>query len=299
MARNLTSVPDIKAPDAEYPSGRIQNEETTPTPITGTPIIEELYGDLVQFFHKLMRLAGLSYNALADSETNGFQFITALAAYIRTVTASTTQRGSVELSTDAETQAGIDTQRAVTPASLESKTATTTRKGIARLATVAEVQSGLTYNDTIVTPHALEQKKASELANGIVKKATLQNAIDGVDDDPGSSQKYIAPSIFKAFNGGLMTKIVSIGAWDMDVDNFIEVTHGLGVSIDKIIGADAYVRDDANTLKMPLNSDGTLVPVFIDITKVTLYRVNGGYFDNPGFSLTTFSRGYIIIKYLP
>lgn len=156
MARNLTSIPDIQAPDADYPVGRIQNEETTPTPITGTPVIEELYGDIIQFFHKLIRLAGISHNGLPENETNGFQFITSLTAFVRTVLASTTSRGAVELADNAETQAGLDSQRAVTPAGLESKTATTTRKGIAEVAILNEAIVG-TDNERIITPLILKQ----------------------------------------------------------------------------------------------------------------------------------------------
>jgi hypothetical protein len=54
------------------------------------------------------------------------------------VDATTTVKGKVELATDAEPQAGIDTERAVTPSNLSARTATETRTGIAELATVAE-----------------------------------------------------------------------------------------------------------------------------------------------------------------
>ena len=49
----------------------------------------------------------------------------------------------VELATDAETQAGTDTARAVTPAGLSSRTATETRTGVVELATTAEVVVGM------------------------------------------------------------------------------------------------------------------------------------------------------------
>jgi len=55
--------------------------------------------------------------------------------------ASTTAKGIVELATNAETQTGTDTVRAVTPASLQSKTASETAIGLVELATDAEAQA--------------------------------------------------------------------------------------------------------------------------------------------------------------
>lgn len=117
MARNLTSIPDIQAPDADYPVGRIQNEDA---PIVGTPIIEELYGDPVQFFHKLLRLAGITHNGLPENETYGFQFIEALAYYVRTLQATEVSKGTLEIATQSEVDAGMDTSKAVVPAYLIS-----------------------------------------------------------------------------------------------------------------------------------------------------------------------------------
>lgn len=56
--------------------------------------------------------------------------------------ASTTDRGLVELATNAETITGTDTERAVTPAALQAKVASETEKGIVELATNAEVATG-------------------------------------------------------------------------------------------------------------------------------------------------------------
>lgn len=56
--------------------------------------------------------------------------------------ASTTTAGKVELATDAETQAGTDTVRAVTPSSLASLTATASRAGLIELATQSETDNG-------------------------------------------------------------------------------------------------------------------------------------------------------------
>lgn len=55
---------------------------------------------------------------------------------------SATDRGAVELATDAETITGTDAARAVTPAGLQAKVASATAKGIVELATNAESRTG-------------------------------------------------------------------------------------------------------------------------------------------------------------
>ena len=69
--------------------------------------------------------------------------------------ATTTVLGLVFLATNAETQTGTDTNKAVTPAALSSRTATETRTGIAEIATQAETDAG-TDDARIVTPLKLK-----------------------------------------------------------------------------------------------------------------------------------------------
>lgn len=68
--------------------------------------------------------------------------------------ATTEMEGVVELATDAETIAGTDTHRAVTPSALNSRTAEESRTGLIQLATVAEVVAGQNQLKG-VTPRAL------------------------------------------------------------------------------------------------------------------------------------------------
>ena len=164
MARQLSATPNIDTPDAQYPAGKIRDEAP---PIDGTPVQESLYGDITQFFHKLMRLAGLAYNNVAENETAGFQFVTALTTYVRALASTTTAKGTIETATDAEVQAGTDVSRAVTPAGLESKTATTTRRGITYLASNAEVLAG-TDTTKIVTPINLSSVNAALLTKIVI-----------------------------------------------------------------------------------------------------------------------------------
>lgn len=68
--------------------------------------------------------------------------------------ATTEMQGIVELATPAETIAGTDNYRAVTPYALAQRTATAIRKGLMRFATVAESETG-TNTDSAVTPAGL------------------------------------------------------------------------------------------------------------------------------------------------
>ena len=65
--------------------------------------------------------------------------------------ASDTAAGRVALATDVEVQAGTDSQRAITPATLSSRTATETRTGLVELATEAEATAG-TDTQRAMTP---------------------------------------------------------------------------------------------------------------------------------------------------
>lgn len=77
MARNKVNSPNIIPPSAEYPNGRIKDNDGSNN---GTPVNEFIYGDLHETFAKLMRRYAISYNNLPDNETNGFQIVEALRA---------------------------------------------------------------------------------------------------------------------------------------------------------------------------------------------------------------------------
>ena len=126
-------------------------------------------------------------------------------------TATQSRAGIVELASNAETQAGTDDLRAVTPASLESKIATAIAFGLTQYATNAETQSG-TINNKAVTPAGLESKTAttgrlgiaqlatnSEVESGtdgtkIVTSSSLQNKLDGIIWS-GSQAQYDALTV--------------------------------------------------------------------------------------------------------
>lgn len=72
-----TKVSDVANTDvsSDYPDGQIRDEAGL---TAGTPLVAQLYRDVVQAFQKLMRSAGIAYNSLPDNETNGYQFLDAM-----------------------------------------------------------------------------------------------------------------------------------------------------------------------------------------------------------------------------
>jgi len=111
--------------------------------------------------------------------------------------ATTEVVGVVELATNAETQAGTDATRAVTPAGLSSRTATETRAGLASVATQAQTDTGAD-DATIVTPKKLATRlnallvQATELAFGWTKIATQAQTDTGADDATIVTPKKLA-----------------------------------------------------------------------------------------------------------
>ena len=76
MARDKAAQANINNADPiNFPNARIENNTGGGN---GTPVNESVYGDLHEFFAKLMRLYGISYNGLPDNEQNGYQLIEAV-----------------------------------------------------------------------------------------------------------------------------------------------------------------------------------------------------------------------------
>lgn len=93
--------------------------------------------------------------------------------------ASTTVKGIAELATNAETQAGTDAARVVTPAGLSSRTATTARTGLIQLATAAEAKA-LADALLAITPTTLSEVLAdyatnTALTSGLSEKANTSH----------------------------------------------------------------------------------------------------------------------------
>ena len=135
-------------------------------------------------------IAEIATDAEAQAGTDTNRIIT--PANLQQVTATETRKGVVELATNAEAQAGTDNTRALTPASLQAVTATESRNGIVELATTAEAQSG-TESSHVLTPAALQTVTATQTRRGIVELATNAEAQTGTD-----AERVLTPASLQA-----------------------------------------------------------------------------------------------------
>lgn len=77
MARSLVNKPNVDPVDGDYPYARIKDDDGSNN---GTPVDEEVYGDIHQFFEKMMDVAGVVHNEQPDNNYSGFQLFEALLA---------------------------------------------------------------------------------------------------------------------------------------------------------------------------------------------------------------------------
>ena len=78
--RLLTAVPNTDPGSTDYPNGRVRDKAGVTDGTTGG---EVLFGDITQFFQKLVIDAGITENTLPDNVTNGYQLVTALMGKIK------------------------------------------------------------------------------------------------------------------------------------------------------------------------------------------------------------------------
>lgn len=74
--KKINDIPDIvKEVNSNFPDGAIINETETND---GTPVIREIYNDILVNLYRIMREVGLDSNGLEDNETNGYQIVEAI-----------------------------------------------------------------------------------------------------------------------------------------------------------------------------------------------------------------------------
>lgn len=71
----LLEKPNVQPADSEFPFGDIKDKTMSES---GTPVNKEVYGDMHQFFMKMMSESGISPNNQFDNEYNGWQLWEAL-----------------------------------------------------------------------------------------------------------------------------------------------------------------------------------------------------------------------------
>ncbi len=141
---------------------------------------------------------------------------------------------------------------------------------------------------------------------------TVDTAFSGaafLDEDDlisDSNTKAASQQSIKAYidlkTGGLNTKIIDIGDWDMDATLSVSIPHGLTYS--KIRSVKALIRNDADSAVYDFSSVNNAVTetagnfVYATVTDVAITRATTGFFDSTGFDSTSYNRGWIVIRHI-
>lgn len=65
--------------DANFPDGQIRNETDA---VTGTPVVREIYGDVLTNIYKIIRDAGIDFTQTEDGENTQYQLLDALKVFV-------------------------------------------------------------------------------------------------------------------------------------------------------------------------------------------------------------------------
>lgn len=151
--RKIADVAGIVA-DATYPKGYKLEAQSTVVSV-------DLNQDMVQFFRKLMQDGNFTENGNFDNETNGYQSLTALLAYLRKnclpdtgVTVGLSRAASLN-----EAKAGISDILFISPLILKSLNG-----GYERV-TLNEASWNMTSTSTITVAHGLTETEYRTITN--------------------------------------------------------------------------------------------------------------------------------------
>jgi len=102
-----------------------------------------------------------------------------------------------------------------------------------------------------------------------------------------------------ALMGGLKTKVINIGAWDMQTTDDVLVATGIDAS--KVREISIFIRIDGGTELSSIFSRGVASPTLdgsfaLTSTGIRIFRKTGGQYDDVLFSGGS-NRGFIVIRY--
>ncbi len=179
---------------------------------------------------------------------------------------------------------------------------TETNKGVLRIADQTTARAGTNNTEAITALRMLDALRsgssfaASTTNRGTVEKATTAEVQTGLAD------RYIDAELLSQKDGGLITSVISIGAWDMVSSSLVTIPHGLTFS--KIRSVKANIYNDAETTYEELT--GVIIAenlasvggrASVDSTNITLMRMNNGRFDNTAYNDGVINRGFVIITW--
>ena len=319
--RKLEDQTGVQAPSADYPKGRVQDNQTLWQ--------ETIVGDIIQFFQKLVGLASITENTLPDNETNDYQLLEALSLFTRELPYRfisdsdatilfnerlikfTDTSGDSYILTLNDGEFDGDTKIIIYD--VPSSGQLTIRD--ADLSTIFDLygaESGVImfrYNLTDDEWKLISASQATDVYPGQVELATSTET-QALSD----SKKAVTPAGLSSVTGGLLIKVVDIGDWNMDSTEMVSIAHGLTATDIRIV--QAYIRADSG-VGIDQGSTGFSSSFFsLDImhvasgapagtilgynsTNVGLFRYPSRLFDSTNFDATSYNRGWIVIWYVP
>lgn len=248
MARSLANKVNVQAPDSDYPYGRIKDNDGTGN---GTPVNENVYGDVHQFFERLMAQAGISFNENPDNNYTGFQFFEALSSLIGLKVVDGTAGGDF----DDFIEPGVYSIRGV------------------------PTNSPVTFQSSEQTsPGFLVVSKGTSTVDVFQHVVTRRGTMGRLKIVSGAFQSW----------SGRYRFTLSSGTWNMDTDATKSFAHSLDAT--KIRRVTAMVRDDQVTPAISqldaYTSQAVQGGCHWDSTDIILERLTGGIYDSASYDGT-------------
>lgn len=169
--------------------------------------------------------------------------------------------------------------------------------------------NGVTYNT---------ESLCGEDGQGIDHTSFTSSTGGGVVGEPGETDTYtvwgdvgetINLGTFEVYNGTnapaegdtVFHKVYDIGVWDMINTASVIIPLALGFGIEKVVGIQVIVYDDAMQSAQPLTSYSSAIDGKFELAagSMVLVRESAGFFTNPNYSSTLINRGKILIHYVP
>ena len=131
------------------------------------------------------------------------------------------------------------------------------------------------------------------------KDASSVSAIDW-ETDPNEGLLIPHQDRVRELIGGLQTKIIEIGNWDMDANASPSlITHGLDIT--KIREVQCLIINDSDGVISQLDryvSGGSSGVISITAPNIILSRIGGGEYDSTNYDTAPKNRGWVTIKYV-
>lgn len=165
--------------------------------------------------------------------------------------------------------------------------ATQTSAGITNLG-----YSSPRFGDVIATLlRATASAAASTTQSGIQENATAAEAQAG-----SSAALTVTPNALLSITGGVLTKVVDIGDWNISTTAQKTVAHGLNYK--KIRGVDIVIRSDSDTVYNHMNVLYELYANHLSSSTIMLERKSTSPLVSASYVSTGFNRGWLLISYV-